>query len=142
MRPMTNDPNCIFCKIAAGEVASFKLLEDAKTFAFMDINPANPGHALVISKAHYPDVYKVPAPLIAACARTAKKVAKALHKTLAPDGLNLVQSNGPGAAQSVRHFHLHVLPRHKGDGLPLNWGFAPGDRDQIAALAARIQEHL
>jgi histidine triad (HIT) family protein len=119
MRPMTNDPNCIFCKIAAGEVASFKLLEDAKTLAFMDINPANPGHALVISKAHYPDVYKVPAPLIAACARTAKKVAKALHKT-----------------------HLHVLPRHKGDGLPLNWGFAPGDRDQIAALAARIQEHL
>ena len=139
---MKTDPNCIFCKIVAGEVPCFKLREDDRTLAFMDINPAGPGHALVISKAHHVDLFAMPGALLAACAATAKTVASAVQKTLAPDGLNLVQANGPGAAQSVPHFHIHVLPRRRGDELYLNWGLEPGDMDEIAALADRIKTNL
>ncbi len=139
---MKTDPNCIFCKIVAGEIPCFKLHEDDRTLAFMDINPASPGHALVIAKAHHADLYAMPEVLLAACAATAKKVASAVHKALAPDGLNLVQANGPGAAQSVPHFHIHVLPRRRGDELLLNWGLEAGDMDEISALADRIKANL
>ena len=139
---MKSDPNCIFCKIVAGDVPCFKLCEDDRTLAFMDINPAGLGHALVISKAHHLDLFAMPETLLAACAATAKTVASAVHETLAPDGLNLVQANGAGAAQSVPHFHIHVLPRRRGDELGLNWGFEPGDMDEIAALADRIKANL
>ena len=139
---MKSDPNCVFCRIVAGEIPCFKLCEDDRTLAFMDVNPAAPGHALVIPKAHHVDLFVMPEALLAACAATAKTVASAVHETLAPDGLNLVQANGPGAAQSVPHFHVHVLPRRKDDELYLNWELEPGDRDEIAALADRIKANL
>jgi len=139
---MKSDPNCIFCKIVAGEILCFKLHEDARTLAFMDINPGNPGHALVVPKAHHADLLAMPEALLAACAATARTVAAAVHKTLAPDGLNLVQANGPAAAQSVPHFHIHVLPRRQDDDLRLNWGLEPGDMDAIAALADEIKANL
>ncbi|MDE1903926.1 MAG: HIT family protein [Alphaproteobacteria bacterium] len=139
---MQTDPNCIFCKIVAGQIPSFKLTEDAATLAFMDINPANEGHCLVIAKPHHPTLYDMPPELLAAVSVTALKVAKAVNAALKPDGLNLVQSNGPGAAQSVPHFHVHVLPRRLGDKLPLNWELKPGDRAAIAATAERIKAKL
>ncbi len=139
---MKSDPDCIFCKIAAGEVPCFKLREDDRTLAFMDINPAGPGHALVVSKAHHVDLFAMPDTLLAACAAAAKTVASAVQLTLAPDGLNLVQANCPGAAQSVPHFHIHVLPRRRGDQLYLNCGLEPGDMDEIAALADRIKTNF
>ena len=139
---MSTDPNCVFCKIVAGQIPSFKLLEDAATLAFMDINPANEGHCLVIAKPHHPTLYDMPPELLAAVSATAWKVAKAVNAALKPDGLNLVQSNGPGAAQSVPHFHVHVLPRTLGDELKVNWELKPGDRDRIAATAGRIRAHL
>ena len=134
--------NCIFCKIVAGEIPCFKLHEDDATLAFMDINPASEGHALVIPKEHAADVHAVSEAAIAATVVTAKKVATAIEKTLHPGGMNLVQCNGPAAAQSVMHFHMHVLPRSEGDGLALNWGLEPGDMDAIGALAERIRENL
>jgi len=139
---MSSDPDCIFCKIIAGEIPSFKLYEDDDTFAFMDINPASEGHALVIPKEHSADVHAVSHAAIASTVVTAKKIATAIDATLAPDGMNLVQCNGPAAAQSVMHFHMHVLPRSKGDNLELNWGLEPGDMDAIARLAERIRAHL
>jgi histidine triad (HIT) family protein len=139
---MTSDPNCIFCKIVAGEIPCFKLLEDAETLAFMDINPVHDGHALVIPKAHYPTVFDIAPEAVAAAARTARRVAQAVNAALKPDGLNLIQSNGPGAAQSVGHFHFHVLPRRLGDGLLVNWTPKPGDHAHIAELAERIRQHL
>jgi histidine triad (HIT) family protein len=137
---MTADPNCIFCKIVAGDIPCFKLLEDAETLAFMDINPVHDGHALVIPKAHYPTVFEIAPEAFAATARSAARIAKAVNAALRPDGFNLVQSNGPGAAQSVGHFH--VLPRRLGDGLLLNWTPKPGDRAHIAEIAERIRQHL
>jgi histidine triad (HIT) family protein len=139
---MTADADCLFCKIIAGEIPCFKLFEDDETLSFMDINPANEGHALVIPKEHAKDVYAVSDAAITATVKTAKKIAAAVDKTLNPDGLNLLQCNGPAAAQSVFHFHMHVLPRQDGDELKLNWGPKPGDMDAIGALAERIRGNL
>jgi histidine triad (HIT) family protein len=139
---MSSDPNCIFCKIIEGEIPSFKVYEDDETLSFMDINPASEGHALVIPKEHAADLHAVSDAAIAATVRTAKKVAGAIDKTLDPDGLNLVQCNGAAAAQSIFHFHMHVLPRSDGDDLKLNWGLEPGDMEAIGALAERIRANL
>ena len=139
---MGRDPGCIFCKILTGEVPSFMLCEDDATFAFMDVNPANEGHALVIPKEHASDVYTVSDAALARTVVTAKKVAGALARTLNPDGLNLVQCNGPAAAQSVMHFHVHVLPRVDGDRLKMNWGLKLGDIKAIGRLAERIREQM
>ena len=134
--------DCIFCKIVAGEIPCFKLYESADTLAFMDINPANEGHALVIPKEHSADVHAVSSAAISATVITAKMIAAAIEKTLSPDGINLLQCNGPAAAQSVLHFHMHVLPRRDGDQLKLNWGLEPGDMDAIGKLAERIRANL
>lgn len=134
--------DCIFCKIIAGEIPSFRLYEDDDTFAFMDINPANEGHALVIPKEHAADVHAISDAAISATVMTAKRVAAAIEKTLSPEGINLVQANGPAAAQSVFHFHMHILPRRKDDGLKLNWGLKPGDMEAIGALAERIRANV
>ncbi len=139
---MTHDPDCLFCQIVAGDLPCFKLFEDADTLAFMDINPANPGHALVIPKAHSRDVHETPADALGAAIVTAQRIAGALQAELAPDGINLVQANGKGAAQSVLHFHMHVLPRRLDDDLKLNWGLKPGDMQAIGALAERIASRL
>lgn len=135
---MNADENCIFCKLLAGEIPSFRLYEDQLTYAFMDINPASAGHALVIPKYHAPNLYQLPPEWLAACAMTARKVAIAVNEVLAPDGLNMVQANGEGAAQSVQHFHIHLVPRTLNDELKLNWGMHPGDMDAIGALASQI----
>ena len=139
---MDRDPDCIFCSIVAGEVPSFTLFEDEATLALMDINPANEGHALVIPKEHAIDLYSVSDEALARTALTARKVAAAVARTLHPDGLNLVQCNGPAAAQSVMHFHVHVLPRATDDGLSMNWGLKLGDIEAIGRLAERIRANL
>ena len=139
---MSRDPDCIFCRIAAGAIPCFKLYEDGETIAFMDINPVNPGHALVIHKAHHQDLFAMPPEDIAAVTKTAQKLGKALQATLSPAGMNLLQCNGPAAKQSVMHFHMHVIPRQMDDGLTMNWELVQGDMDAIAALAERIRANL
>jgi histidine triad (HIT) family protein len=139
---MKTDPNCIFCKIVAGQMPSFKLLEDDNTLAIMDIYPANDGHCLVLLKEHFPTLFDISDEAFAAVSRSVSRVARAVNQALSPVGLNLVQANGLGAQQSVQHFHIHVLPRKLADDLKLNWGVGPGDRDTIAALAQKIRASL
>jgi histidine triad (HIT) family protein len=139
---MTADPNCIFCKIAAGMIPSTKLYEDGETLAFMDINPANDGHCLVIPKAHFPTLFTLASEAFSAVGRTVIKVASAVQAALEPDGINLLQANGPGAGQSVFHVHFHVLPRRHNDGLSINWTPKPGDPQRIATIAERIRKRL
>jgi histidine triad (HIT) family protein len=139
---MRTDPDCIFCKIVAGDIPCFKLFEDNHTLAFMDINPANSGHVLAVPKEHWEDVYAVPDSLIATTVQTAKRIAQAINKALHPHGINLVQANGPGAAQSVFHFHIHILPRERDDELKLNWGPKPGDIADIEASFEKIKAQL
>ena len=139
---MQTDSDCVFCKIIAGQIPCVKLLEDDETLAFMDINPANDGHCLIVTKRHYPTVFEISDEAFAAVARSVRKVARAVNLALSPEGLNLVQANGEGAKQSVKHFHIHVLPRKLGDNLKLDWGIKPGDRETIAALADKIRARL
>jgi histidine triad (HIT) family protein len=139
---MTTDPNCIFCKIVAGAIPSFTLYEDARTLSFLDINPVNPGHSLVISKNHAPTLTASDDADLCAVMAAARRVAAAIDRALSPYGLNLLQANGPGANQSVLHFHMHVIPRTKDDNLSMNWHPTPGDRQALAAMAEKIRAAL
>lgn len=139
---MTLDKDCIFCKIIRGEIPSFKVYEDDKTYAFMDINPGNPGHCLAIPKFHAENIFTTPDEWVAATVATTRRVARAVQTALTPYGMNIVQANGPGAKQSVMHLHVHILPRAKDDNLLLNWGLKSGNMDEIKALAERIKAVL
>ena len=139
---MESDADCIFCRILKGEVPSFGVYEDERTFAFMDINPANAGHVLVIPRFHAPTIFEIPEDWLAASIVTAQKIALAVKQAVPLDGINILQANGEGAAQSVLHFHFHVMPRRTGDDLKLNWELVPGDRGEIAAVGEKIKAAL
>ena len=136
------DESCVFCKIVAGRIPCIKLLEDDETIAFMDINPVHPGHALAVAKGHWPTVDVIPADILAAVARSAQRVAKAVMHELKPDGVNLLQANGAGAAQSVPHLHIHILPRRMGDNVAINWQPQAGERAEIEAVWKRLKAAL
>jgi histidine triad (HIT) family protein len=136
------DGSCIFCKIVAGQIPCCKLLEDETTIAFMDVNPVNPGHALSVAKGHWPTVDVIPAEVLAAVAKTAQRVAKAVIGELKPVGVNLLQANGAGAGQSVPHLHIHIMPRRANDGVSLNWEYKPGDKAEIEAIYKRLKAAL
>jgi histidine triad (HIT) family protein len=134
--------DCVFCKIRDGQIPSVTIHEDERTLAFMDINPLNPGHCLVVTRAHAETLFEAAAEDLRAAIAAAQKVARALREALAPDGLNMLQANGAAAFQSVRHFHLHLIPRWAGDGKGFDWPLAPGDRDQIRTTGARLRALL
>lgn len=134
--------DCIFCKIIRGEIPCFKVLEDADVLAFMDVNPIAPGHVLVIPKHHSKDILETPPEWIGKAFAGAGRAARAVQKTLAPEGINILQANGPGAKQSVFHLHVHVIPRGMDDGLTMNWELAPGDMDAIGKLAEQIAANV
>lgn len=139
---MALDKDCIFCKIVRGEIPSFKVFEDDRTLAFMDINPINPGHVLIVPKHHAPNIFETPDDWLAASMVTTRRVARGVETALKPHGMNIVQANGPGAAQSVFHLHIHVVPRAKDDGIKMNWGIRPGNMDEIKAIAEKIKAAL
>jgi histidine triad (HIT) family protein len=133
-----SDPDCIFCKIVAGELPATIVDEDERTIAFMDINPATRGHALVIPRAHSADLLNVDPQDLAAVALASQRLAERMHERLATDGVNLVNSCGTVAWQTVFHFHVHVVPRYAEDPLRLPWVPAPGDPQEIAAAAQEL----
>ena len=135
---MAADPDCLFCKIVAGEVPSTRVHEDERTIAFMDINPATRGHLLVIPREHAADLRDIPAEDLHACLDVGQRLARTMEDKLGADGVNLLNSCGRSAWQTVFHFHLHVIPRFDNDPLRLPWQPAPGDRDEIAAAAADL----
>ncbi|MBF0268175.1 MAG: HIT family protein [Alphaproteobacteria bacterium] len=134
--------DCIFCKIVAGVIPCFKIYEDEHTLAFMDINPVNPGHCLVVPKNHAPNLFESDDADLARTMAVVRKISRAVQKALNPYGLNLLQANGPGAAQSVFHLHLHIIPRERDDDLRMNWGLKSGNKDEIAAIAEKIKEAI
>jgi histidine triad (HIT) family protein len=132
------DPDCIFCKIVAGELPATIVGEDERTISFMDIAPATRGHALVIPREHSPDLLSVGDEDLTAVSLAAKRLAGQAKQRLGADGVNLLNACGAVAFQSVFHFHVHVIPRYEGDGLRLPWTPAPGDAQQIAAAAQEL----
>jgi histidine triad (HIT) family protein len=133
------DPDCLFCKIIAGELPSQKLDEDETTYSFMDINPATRGHALVIPKAHAKNLLEIGPDDLSAVALAAQKLAKRMPERLRADGVNLINACGSAAWQTVFHFHIHVIPRYADDPLRLPWTPAPGDPEQIAQAADALR---
>jgi histidine triad (HIT) family protein len=134
--------DCVFCKIRDGEIPSMRVYEDDRTLAIMDINPINSGHCLVISKAHAPTLWDADPVDLQAAITAAQKVAVALKAAVKPDGLNMLQANGPAAFQSVPHYHLHLIPRWNNDGKGFDWSLVPGDRGQIQAIGERLREAI
>ncbi|WP_454850568.1 HIT family protein [Promicromonospora soli] len=142
---MTQDPDCLFCRIVRGELPSTQIDEDERTLTFMDINPASDGHALVIPKAHARDLHDVTPEDLAACSVTAQRVAGRAVKHLGADGVNLLNCAGEAAWQTVFHFHIHVVPRFTDpdrDSLRLPWTPTPGDPARIAAAADLLRSAL
>jgi histidine triad (HIT) family protein len=131
--------DCIFCKIVAGELPATIVDRDEHTIAFMDINPATRGHALVVPRLHTPDLLSIDRDELAAVTGAAQRLAARAKERLKADGVNVINSCGAAAWQTVFHFHLHVIPRYQGDPLRLPWLPAPGDPTEIAAAAAAIQ---
>jgi histidine triad (HIT) family protein len=134
--------DCVFCRIRDGQIPSTRVYEDERTIAFMDINPLNEGHTLVISRAHAATLYEADEVDLQAAIVTAGRVARAIRESLRPDGLNMLQANGAAAFQSVPHFHLHLVPRFTGDGKGFDWPMVAGDRTRIQAAADKIRKAL
>ena len=133
------ESECIFCKIVSGELPSTVIREDQRTVAFMDINPATRGHALVVPRRHARDLLEIEREDLDATMAAAQEVAHRAVDRLDAAGINLLNSCGEAAWQTVFHFHIHVIPRYEGDPLRLPWIPAEGDRDEIAAVAAALR---
>jgi len=135
---MPADPECLFCKIVAGDLPATIVDQDERTISFMDINPATKGHALVIPRDHSPDLMAIGDDDLAACMAAAQRLARKAKDRLGAAGVNLLNSCGPAAWQTVFHFHVHVVPRYEDDPLELPWTPKPGDEDEIKAAAAEL----
>ena len=117
--------NCIFCKIANGEIPAATLYEDENFRVILDLGPASKGHALILPKFHAANIYELPDEMAAKAMILAKKMATAMTAALKCDGFNIVQNNGECAGQTVFHFHMHLIPRYKGDNVGITWN--PGE---------------
>ncbi|HAU36504.1 MAG TPA: HIT family protein [Phycisphaerales bacterium] len=133
---MSKDPNCIFCKIVAGEIPSAKILGDDSAFAFLDIGPLAEGHVLLIPAGHYETLDQMPPDHAGALLRHLPALVKAVRAATGCEGVNVLQNNGRVAHQVVPHVHFHVIPRRAGDAFHFNWPagkYAPGRLDELAA---------
>ena len=145
------DPDCIFCKIVAGDIPCHKLYEDERVLAFLDVGPLSKGHTLVIPKGHCATIDQVPAEDAAAMFRIVPQLSQAIMQATGATAWNLLQNNGEAAGQAVGHVHLHIIPRVSGDareeptpgnGLPFGWPAGEVDYDKAGALANQIIELL
>ena len=139
---MRSDANCVFCKIVAKQIPATVVHEDAETLAFMDIGQVNPGHVLVAAKTHAENIYALQDAEAAAVFRAATRVARAIRAAFSPEGLSVYQANGKPAGQTVLHFHIHLVPRHEGDGMALAWPVKNPPREKLEEYAAKIRGQL
>jgi histidine triad (HIT) family protein len=133
---------CIFCRLVAGEIPAARVAEDELALAFMDLGQVNPGHVLVASKRHAANLFDLTPDEAGAVMRLAQRVALAARAAFDPDGLMLLQANGPVAGQTVAHFHVHVLPRHAGDGVDFTWPRKEPGAAALQAYAERLRAAL
>ena len=136
------DPDCIFCKIIAGEIPSEKVFENDHVLAFMDINPTSKGHTLVIPKDHSEDLVSTDVNMLLQVTAVLPKIAAAAVAAVAAEGFNILQSNGPCAGQVVPHIHFHIVPRNDGDGIGLGFRQRPPVEDEFGATAEAIRAAL
>lgn len=132
------DMNCIFCKIANGEIPSASLYEDEKVKVILDIAPASKGHALILPKEHFANVYEISDDMAAHVMLTAKKMAKKMQEELGLEGLNVLQNNGEVAGQTVFHYHMHLLPRYSDDKVHMKWENGEVSEEQREELVQKL----
>jgi len=132
--------NCIFCKIAAGEIPSKAIYEDDDFKVILDLGPATKGHALILPKAHAANLFELDDAVAAKVLVLAKKLALNMKEKLKCDGLNLVQNNGAVAGQTVNHFHLHLIPRYENDGQTILWKPGEATQDELEEIRKQIVE--
>ena len=136
---------CVYCKIIAQEIPSSLIYQDDKVLAFLDIRPITQGHALLIPKVHSPSIASLDASILPALFKAASKITRGLYEALACDGVNWHTADGEDAGQEVFHFHLHLIPRYKGDGfglrLPAGYG-EPPSRSKLDSTAAKLRANL
>ena len=134
--------DCVFCKIVAGQIPSTRVYEDEHSLAFMDIGQVNPGHVLVAVKKHADNIYALDDAQAAAVARTSVRLSRAIRDAFKPEGLSVYQANGKAAGQTVFHYHVHLLPRHAGDGMELTWPVKNPPRETLEDYAGKIRAGL
>ena len=134
--------DCVFCKIVSGQIPSSKVYEDSDILAFMDAGQVNPGHVIVAVKPHVPYIYDLAADLAAAVFRAATQIAKAVKVSMQPAGMTLLQANEKAGWQTIEHFHIHVLPRHLGDGVTFTWPVKNPPRAELDRLAEKVKGGL
>lgn len=131
---------CLFCKIAKGEIKSAVVYDDPNVMAFLDIRPANPGHTLVITKGHFAVLPQLPEQLNSNLLQLVKLIAQAQVEILGAEGVNVLQNNGAVAGQAVPHIHFHVIPRYKGDKVMLNWDAQEMEEGQMEEIQKRLSQ--
>ncbi|MBD3406786.1 MAG: HIT domain-containing protein [Candidatus Lokiarchaeota archaeon] len=143
---MTNNEECLFCKIIQGEIPSTKVFEDDKVLAFMDIYPVSEGHCLLIPKDHYANMFDVDKDVLAHLSKRLADLTRMVNRAFKPDGVLNTVANGPGAGQEIPHLHFHVIPRNKGD--EFGFRFPDGYREKMASqedlkkIASKITEAI
>lgn len=135
------DENCIFCKIANGEIPSATLYEDDDFRVILDLGPASKGHALILPKEHYPNLYELPDEMAGKAMVLAKKMITELTGILNCDGYNVVQNNGETAGQTVFHFHMHLIPRYEGDQVGLGWKMGTLSEEDKNEILEKIKKY-
>lgn len=135
------DPACIFCRIAQGQAPAEIIYQDQDTVAFLDVRPSSPGHTLVICQDHHQNLHHIPEAALTAVARTSQRVARAIQRTLEPDGLRVAQFNGAAAGQTVFHYHVHLVPVRQGQGRGIH-GREAADPASLEAMAAQLREAI
>jgi len=139
---MKSDPDCIFCKIVAGDVPSEKLLEDTFSLAFMDIGPVSPGHALLIPREHFATIDQMPEELSGRMLANLPRVVCAIREATNCEGVNVLQNNGSIAGQLVEHVHFHIIPRNPGGRFQFNWPAGEYSEGQMGQLAEKIRNRI
>lgn len=132
--------DCIFCKIAKGDIPSTTLYEDEMFRVILDLGPATRGHALILPKEHAANLFELPEATAAESMKLAKKMATKMKTALKADGFNLVQNNGAAAGQTVDHFHLHLIPRYEGDGQEILWKPGETTPEDMAEVKKLVEE--
>ena len=133
------DSNCIFCKIANGEIPSRTIEENDMFKVVLDVAPANKGHVLILPKEHYKNLYDLPEDVAAEAIKMAKKLALKMKEKLNCDGVNIVQNNEEAAGQTVFHFHMHVIPRFSNDGQVIGWTPNQFTAEEMDAVAEALK---
>jgi histidine triad (HIT) family protein len=139
---VSHDPGCIFCKITRGEIASARVLETDQAVAFLDIRPVNPGHVLLVPRAHHADLSELPEELAAHVGSLLPRLCRAIRAATGADGLNVIINNGRAAGQTVDHGHWHVIPRFRDDAVNWPWPHAEYVGDELGQMQFRIEREL